>query len=90
MFGAIGYGYIDPTVQQVIDEYGYGKFHAAASIYEAAILDGELDYSFGEMFPSIPHRDLAPIKRAYKYAYGRLSVDPLWGKTYDIECTTEE
>lgn len=90
MFGAIGYGYIDPTVNQFIEEYGYEKCYGAASIYRATVLGDEYDYSFEEMFPKIPNRDIGPIKRAYRYAYSRLSEDPLRRETYDIEYTVEE
>lgn len=87
MFGAVGYGHTEPIVEQVIDEYGYGRFHTAAGVYQAAVLDNELDYSFDEMFPQMPNRHVASIRRAYRYAYRRLSEDPFWAETYDIKST---
>jgi len=90
MFGAIGYGHIDPSVPEFLDEYGYEPFHTATIMYRSVVLDEESDYSFEEMFPNIPDADITSLRPAFRYAYGRLSEDPLYGEEYDIEYSTEQ
>lgn len=90
MFGAVGYSHIDSAVEEFLDEYGYEQYHTATIVYRSAVLEDELDYSFEEMFPEIPDGDITSLRPALRYAYGRVSEDPLRGETYDIEYSTEQ
>lgn len=90
MFGAVGYAHIDSAVQEFLDEYGYEPFHIATIAYQSAVLEDELDYTFEEMSPEIPDDDIISLRPALRYAYGRISEDPLRGETYDVEYSTEQ
>jgi DNA-binding Lrp family transcriptional regulator len=89
MFGAVGYSHIDTAVQRVIDENGYGLFHTAVIIYHSIVRSDEPEDTLENMFPEFSDEDIVPLRSAVNYSYGRLSEDPLWALTYDIEYSTE-
>ena len=85
VFGAVGYGYHDAAVPRFLHQYSYDQFVTAVRVFHKIMREESVERTLEQWFPDVSDGDVTSIRPALKYAYGRLSDDPVWGWEYPVE-----